>query len=337
MRKEALLWEKMDQNRVHCYLCAHQCQIADSSYGVCSVRQNVGGTLYTLFYGDAIAAHVDPIEKKPFYHFMPGSYSFSIATIGCNFQCSFCQNWQISQVAKERGKAPGGMKLMPERVVEEAIANGCQSISYTYTEPTIFFEYAFDTAKLASGRGIKNVFVTNGYMTEQAIDMISPYLDAANVDLKSFSESYYRKLCKAKLRPVLDTIAYLRKRDIWVEVTTLIIPGENDSPKEMAEIADFIARVDRDIPWHISRFHPDYKLTKAEPTPMETMEKARQIGKEHGLHYVYLGNVMNEPDTYCPYCGNLLISRRYFGYEKSALQDGKCPRCKHEIKGIWQM
>jgi pyruvate formate lyase activating enzyme len=335
MKKEALLWGKLDQSRVHCYLCAHHCHIADSSYGVCSVRQNIDGTLYTLFYGDAIAAHVDLIEKKPFYHFLPGSYSFSIATVGCNFQCAFCQNWQISQMSKEMGSAPGAMELMPEMVIKEAVKNQCRSISYTYTEPTIFFEYALDTARLAKGRGIYNVFVTNGYMTKQAIDTISPFLDAANVDLKSFSESYYRKLCKAKLKPVLDSIAYLRQKNVWVEITTLVIPGKNDSPEEMTEIADFIASVDRDVPWHISRFHPDYKLTNSQPTPLETMEKARDIGKKRGLRYVYLGNVMNEPHTYCPYCGNLLISRRYFGFEKSNLSDGKCPHCEHEIKGVW--
>lgn len=335
MKKQALLWEKLEKNRVRCYLCTHECRIADSSYGICAVRQNIGGSLYTLFYGEAIAARADPIEKKPLYHFLPGSRSYSIATVGCNFQCSFCQNWQISQITKPEVSTPMGISLMPEKVVQEAKKHDCKSISYTYTEPTIFFEYAYDTARLAKEQGIRNIFITNGYMTKQALDIIGPYLDAANVDLKSFKDSYYRNVCKATLKPVLDSISHLYELDIWVEITTLIIPGENDSTSELAEIAGFIAQVSEDIPWHISRFHPEYKFNGSQPTPLETMEMAREIGMERGLHYVYLGNIPEASDTYCPYCGHMMINRSHVGCIESKLVGGKCPACGHEIAGIW--
>ncbi|MBE0480035.1 MAG: AmmeMemoRadiSam system radical SAM enzyme, partial [Dehalococcoidia bacterium] len=256
MKKKAMLWEKTDEGKVHCFLCSHHCRIADTRVGVCGVRRNEAGELHTLVYAATISANVDPIEKKPLYHFLPGSTSYSIATIGCNFQCGFCQNWQISQAARQEGGLVSGYEMMPGEVVKEAQRFKCASISYTYTEPTIFFEYAYDTSRLAREAGLRNVFVTNGFMTREALDTIQPYLDAANVDLKSFREDYYKTICKARLKPVLDSITYMKELGIWVEVTTLIVPGSNDSEEELNDIAGFIAALDRDIPWHISRFHP---------------------------------------------------------------------------------
>jgi pyruvate formate lyase activating enzyme len=334
MEKEALLWESMDKKRVHCHLCAHECRIADAGYGICGVRQNVDGVLFSNVYGRVIAAHVDPIEKKPLYHFLPGSTSYSIATVGCNFKCGFCQNWQISQVSI-RDDSVSEHVVRPEQIIDQAQKNHCASISYTYTEPTIFFEYAYDTAKLAKKAGLANVFVTNGYMTREALDMIKPYLDAANVDLKSFRDDYYGKNCKAHLQPVLDTIAAIKELGIWLEVTTLVIPGENDSDEELSQIAEFLAEMDKDIPWHISRFHPDYRFSDHTATPVETLRRAKDIGLRKGLHYVYLGNVPEGADTYCYRCQKPIAERRYMATEKCHLPNSRCPACGAEIKGIW--
>ena len=304
MIKEAMLYKILEERKVSCSLCGHRCEIGPGKFGVCGVRENREGKLVTLVYGEVIAAHVDPIEKKPFYHFLPGTTSFSIATVGCNFKCAFCQNWEISQASKKGGRGPGGATLMPEDVVREARARNCRSISYTYTEPTIFFEYAYDTARIAKAAGLYNNFVTNGFMTPEAIKTIHPYLDAANVDLKSFREETYKRICKGRLGPVLDSIRLMRELKIWVEVTTLVVPGLNDGEKELTDIARFIAGVDPDIPWHISRFHPDYQYTDERPTPLETLRAAYNIGKGEGLRYIYIGNVQGESDdTFCPGCG----------------------------------
>ncbi len=335
MIKEARLWEKLDQERVHCYLCAHECKIAESKFGVCGVRQNRQGALFTTIYADVIAANIDPIEKKPLYHFLPGSRSYSIATVGCNFKCGFCQNWQISQTSTRDGYTHSRHEAQPAKVVEEARKHACRSISYTYTEPTIFFEYAFDTAKLAHEAGLYNVFVTNGYMTRPALDMIRPYLDAANVDLKSFSDDSYRKNCKARLQPVLDTIAAMKALGVWVEVTTLVIPDENDSDDELRKIAEFLAGVDRMIPWHISRFHPDYEFAQHKATPLETLHKAKEIGQQAGLNFIYLGNVMEGSNTVCYQCHNQIIERRYMGLDSTQLTEGHCPHCGAVIAGVW--
>jgi len=288
--QEAMFYNKAKGKEAQCYLCAHNCKIALGQFGFCGVRQNIQGVLNTLVYAQVIAANVDPIEKKPLYHFLPGSMSFSIATVGCNFRCGFCQNWQISQVSGQ-DNAREVYKLMPERIVEEAKKNHCQSISYTYTEPTIFFEYAYDIAKVAKQAGLKNIFVTNGYMSREALETISPYLDAANIDLKSFREKFYVENCKGHLQPVLDSIKLAKKLGVWIEITTLIIPGYNDSVSELSDIAGFIASVGKDIPWHISRFHPDYHFLNQKLTPIETLKKAEDLGKKAGLDHVYLGNV----------------------------------------------
>lgn len=332
MIKEAMLYEKLDEGKVRCFLCSHNCRIAPRKFGICGVRKNKDGTLYTHVYGEVIASHVDPIEKKPLYHFLPGTSSFSIATVGCNFKCSFCQNWRISQASKQ-GDESSGYELMPEEAVREAKKNNCKSISYTYTEPTIFFEYAYETAKLAKKAGLYNVFVTNGYMTEEALLEIRPYLDACNVDLKSFSEDYYKNMCGARLKPVLDSIKIMKKLGIWIEITTLIVPGRNDSDKELGSIAEFIAGAGTDIPWHVSRFHPDFKYTEPVPTPIETLKKASAIGKQAGLRYVYLGNVFEGNSTYCYNCKYILIKRAVFDITNNSIDNARCPKCNAVIDG----
>lgn len=331
-----MLYEKAENKEVRCFLCNHHCEIAHSKFGVCGMRENLEGVLYTHAYGDVIAANVDPIEKKPLYHFLPGTTSFSIATAGCNFKCGFCQNWQISQLSKKKRKEIPGYKLSPSEAVARARKSRCESISYTYTEPTIFFEYAYDIARQAKDSGLYNVFVTNGFMTKEALDEIQPYLDACNVDLKSFQDEFYKKTCKGRLQPVLDSIAHMKKIGIWVEVTTLVIPDENDSDKELSNIAEFIASVDAEIPWHISRFHPDYNFDEHRPTPLKTLEKAVNYGKKAGLKYIYMGNVPGNADTACPECQKTVISRSGYSVGRPRIKDGKCEFCDSKISGVFQ-
>lgn len=334
MIKEAMLYEKLDDKKIHCYLCSHHCKIPPGKFGVCGVRQNLEGVLYTLVYGDVIASHVDPIEKKPLYHFLPGTASYSIATIGCNFKCSFCQNWQISQLSKMNNNIFVG-EVKPADIVREAKLSCCKSISYTYTEPTIFFEYAYDIAKSAKKEGLYNNFVTNGYMTTQALETIAPYLDSANVDLKGFTDEFYQKFCQARLGPVLESIKTMKKLGIWVEVTTLIIPGQNDLEKDLKGIAEFIAGVGKEIPWHISRFHPDYKYLDSSPTPAATLKNARAIGEKAGLKYIYLGNISEGNDTHCYNCKDLLIKRTGFEVVQNNLAGSKCQKCGTVVEGIF--
>ena len=331
-----MLYEKIGDKKVQCNLCAHRCKINEGKKGICLVRENRDGTLYTLVYGRTISQHVDPIEKKPLFNFYPGTTAYSIATVGCNFKCQFCQNWEISQMVRDEHLIMGN-EASPELIVENAKKYGSKSIAYTYTEPTIFFEYAYDTAKLAHEVDIKNVFVTNGYMTEEAIKKIESYLDAANVDLKSFSDDFYRKLCGAKLQPVLDALKLMKKLGIWVEVTTLIIPTLNDSSEELREIAKFIVNeLGEGTPWHISRFYPAYNLTDKPPTPIETIHKAREIGLNEGLKYVYEGNIPGSTgeNTYCPNCKNLIIERWGYQIINKATKGGKCPYCESRIYGV---
>jgi pyruvate formate lyase activating enzyme len=334
MLKEAMLYKKMDGDKVYCFLCSHHCRISNGKFGICNVRENRGGILYTHAYGELIARNIDPVEKKPLYHFFPGSRSFSIAAIGCNFQCGFCQNWQISQVkeAKTFGLVPEGVK--PEDVVKQAKKSGSKSISYTYTEPTIFFEYAYEISQLSKKESLFNVFVTNGYMTEEMIRTIHPYLDGANVDLKSFSEDYYKKICKGRLAPVLKNIELMKRLNIWIEVTTLIVPGQNDSEEELRKIASFLAGIDKSIPWHISRFYPEYEMRDLESTPLEILNRAYDIGKNAGLHYVYLGNIDKGNNTYCYQCGQLLIERFGFSIKANQIKEGRCPNCQSPIDGV---
>ncbi len=331
----AALWEPWRGGpRVHCYLCAHHCRIDPGQVGKCGVRQNKEGALYTLVYGCPVSTAVDPIEKKPLFHFLPGSLSYSLATVGCNFTCRFCQNADISQMPNEQGRIVG--RHMPaEQVVQNALASGCASISYTYTEPTIFYEYARDCARLATAAGLKNVFVTNGYMTAETLADIDGHLHAANVDLKSFSDTFYRELVGARLRPVLSTIRRLWESGVWVEVTTLLIPGKNDSEAELRAIAEFLVSVSADLPWHVSRFYPQYRLLDVPPTPLESVERAVRVGKEAGLRYVYAGNVPghSSESTRCPQCGRLLVRRAGLRTLEVGLGEGRCPACGYQVAG----
>ncbi len=333
--KEAMLYEKLPEGKVRCNLCAHRCVIADGKKGICQVRENRGGTLYSLVYGRTIIQHVDPVEKKPLFHFHPGSTAYSIATPGCNFRCRWCQNWDISQMVHDRHFIMGEEASL-EQVVAAAQKADCRSITYTYTEPTIFFEYAYDTARLAHEAGLANLYITNGYMTEEMLETFQPYLDAANVDLKAFRDKTYRKYVGARLQPVLDTMKLMKRLGIWLEVTTLVIPGINDDEGELKDAADFVANeLGVDTPWHISRFFPDYKMTDVFPTPVETLDRAREIGLEAGLRYVYVGNVPGEANTVCHKCGQILIRRLGYRILENRVQpNGRCPNCGMPVAGV---
>jgi len=335
--KEAMFYEKLEDSTVRCYLCPHECKINDSRRGICGVRENKDGVLYTLVYGKVVARAIDPIEKKPLFHFYPGSTAYSIATVGCNLRCRNCQNFDISQLPKKGRNLIIGEEISPAEIVAAAKDAGCKSIAYTYTEPTIFFEYAYDTARLAHEEGICNVFVSNGYITDEALRVIAPYLDAANIDLKGFSEELYHKNCGAHLEPVLDALRLYKSLGIWLEVTTLVIPTLNDSKEDFRGIAEFIKGLGVDIPWHISQFYPTYKLTNLPRTPVTTLREAREIGLEVGLRYVYEGNVPGEgnENTYCYTCGRMLIRRYGFQILGNSLSDTKCPHCGAVIDGIF--
>jgi len=336
--KEAMLYEKLEGKRVRCFLCSHHCHISEGKRGICAVRENINGVLFSLVYGKIIASHVDPIEKKPLFHFLPASYSFSIATVGCNLRCQHCQNYEISQFPRERPEVPiPGEDMTPEAVVNLAERYGCKSISYTYTEPTIFFEFAYDCARLAQERGIKNVFVSNGFMTPESARAIAPYLDGNNIDLKG-GEKFYKEICGARAAPVRETIRLMKELGVWVEVTTLIIPGHNDSEEDLRNIAEFVKSVDPAIPWHVTQFYPTYKLTEAPRTPVETLRWTRQMGLETGLKYVYEGNVPGAggENTYCPNCKELLIRRIGFSIEENRMKNGKCFNCGVMIEGVWE-
>ncbi len=334
--KEAMLYEKLSEGKVKCNLCNHRCTIKDGNYGICGVRQNVDGALFTLVYDRIISSHIDPIEKKPLFQFYPGSTAYSIATVGCNFTCRHCQNSDISQLPREKKGHIVGEKMGPEEIVREAHSSGCKSIAYTYTEPTIFFELAYETAQRAHDKGIKNIFVSNGYMTPEALEEISPYLDGINIDLKSFTEKFYKEICGGRLEPVLDNIKLAKGLGIWVEVTTLIIPTLNDSQDELRQIAEFLRDVDSNIPWHISQFYPTYQMINLPRTPVETLHMAREIGIETGLHYVYEGNVpgRGNENTYCHQCGELLIERWGYSIVKNTIKDGHCPSCQGFVAGV---
>jgi pyruvate formate lyase activating enzyme len=347
---EAMLYEKLDNQRVHCALCAQRCRIAEGKRGLCGVRENREGTLYTLVYGQVISEAVDPIEKKPLFHFHPGTTALSIATVGCNFACTFCQNADISQASRQgRGLLSDDMGVWrsrpitpPEAIVRDTRRQGCRSIAYTYTEPTIFFEYAYDVCRLAHEAEIANVFVSNGYMTPEMLDYVTsddapPLLDAANIDLKAFRDAFYRQQCSARLQPVLDSLTLMKRRGVWVEVTTLVIPGLNDSDEELRDIARFIATdLGIETPWHVSRFHPTYKLTDRPPTPVRSVQRAREIGLEEELRYVYVGNIPGDDGehTTCPQCGRAVIRRMGYRIMSHDVEEGACRHCGATIDGV---
>lgn len=335
--KECSLYKKLSDDKVQCQNCAHYCIIENGKRGKCGVRENKQGILYSLVYGKACALNIDPIEKKPFFHFLPGTQSLSLATVGCNFACWNCQNWQISQGPKLFNKIEGE-EIPPEKIVEIALKNNLPSISYTYTEPAVFSEYALDTMKLTKKAGLKNNWVSNGFWSKELFNLIVPYLDAANIDLKSFEDKFYQKYCGGKLRPVLDTLKWLKKAKIWVEITTLVIPSLNDSEEIFKNIANFIKKeLGPETPWHISQFSGiiSWKLQGFPDTPVETLKKAYQIGKEAGLKYVYTGNVpgLDSEDTYCPKCNTKMIER--IGYSITRYdKNGKCSKCETALNLI---
>ncbi len=335
--REAILYKKLANDVVECSVCTHRCKISDGQRGICSVRKNRQGTLYALNYQKAISEAIDPIEKKPFFHFSPGSYALSVATLGCNFRCDNCQNWQISQGSKISPEIIGE-EISPKDVVSHAIAHKCSSIAYTYTEPTIFIEYALDTMKLATERGLKNVWVSNGFMTAETLKTIKPYLNAINIDLKYFDNKKYLKYCGGRLQPILDNIVALKKMGAWVEITTLAIPSLSDDEKTFTDIAKFINdKVGSDTPWHVSKFAPEisFKMNEFSATEISALEKAAAIGKKVGLKYIYIGNVPNHKleNTFCPECNNMVIER--LGYQVVRRDDnGTCPNCQTKLSII---
>ncbi len=336
--REALLYTKGKDETVHCFLCSHYCTISNGGSGRCGVRENRNGILCSLVYGQLVAKNIDPIEKKPLFHLLPGSLSYSIATVGCNLSCHHCQNASISQVKASTTDRMPGQLHSAEDVIEAALDSGAKSISYTYVEPTMFFEFALDCMKLARARGLKNIFVSNGFMSKEATESLIPYLDAINIDLKAFTDSFYHSVCGARLQPVLDSIQRMHDAGVLLEVTTLVIPGHNDSEEELQDIAEFLYSVDPAIPWHVSGFYPTYKMTDRPSTPVATLDKARKAGITAGLHYVYTGNRPGSggENTSCPSCGIGVILRHGFSISENRLQNGCCPSCGQVIHGIWK-
>jgi pyruvate formate lyase activating enzyme len=356
---EARFYEPLPDGRVLCTLCPHDCHIHEGGRGACSVRYNHKGKLYTLVYDKLVAREVNPIEKKPLFHFHPGSHAYSISTVGCNLRCTFCQNWQISQwprihlpqhLAESGAEAPDpicpqlaavelrivGEQVTPETIADAAQAAGCASISYTFTEPTIFYELAFDTAVLARRRGLLNTFVSNGFISEAPLRELATVLDGINVDLKFFSEESYRRISRARLQPILDAIRLYHELGVWVEVTTLVIPGINDSDEELTGIASFIRSVGAEVPWHVTGFYPAYRMLDREPTGGAVLRRARRIGLSEGLRYVYEGNIPGEggENTWCYQCNALLIERYGFAVTQNRIRKGACPDCGARIDGV---
>ena len=362
---EARFYESLADGKVLCTLCPHDCHVPDGARGACGVRYNQGGRLYTLVYDKVVAREVNPIEKKPFFHFFPGSYAYSISTVGCNLRCAFCQNWEISQWPKDHlakhvaSAAPAqsaaknapesicpklaelqseipGERVTPESIVKAALDTGCLSVSYTFTEPTIFYELAYDTAVLAREQGLKNNFVSNGFISEAPLRQLAGVLDAADIDLKFFKEESYRHISRARLAPILDAIRLYHELGVWLEVTTLVVPGLNDSDEELTGIAEFLCALSPSIPWHVSRFYPAWEMRDRPPTEVATLRRAREIGLKAGLRYVYEGNVPGEggENTWCPECRELLIERYGFHVRRNRIRDDRCPDCGAHIEGI---
>ncbi|MBI4448367.1 AmmeMemoRadiSam system radical SAM enzyme [Candidatus Woesearchaeota archaeon] len=333
--KEAMHYKKLKGEVVQCQLCPQFCILKDKAIGKCRARKNVEGKLYSLVYGFPCTASIDPIEKKPLFHFLPGSKAFSIGSTGCNMICIFCQNWKISQADFEE---VAHRSFSPKEVVCEAVDAGCESIAYTYAEPTIFYEYVLETAKLARKNGLRNVMVTNGFVNPEPLKELYKHIDAANVDLKGFSEEYYQKICGARLKPVLESIKLLKKMGVWFEITNLVIPKLNDSESMIRAMCIWIKKeLGDNYPLHLSRFFPMYKLTNIAATPPKTLMRAYEIAKEVGLKHVYIGNlgVGKEENTYCSKCGKALIKRRGFEILENTIKDGKCS-CNEKIAGVWK-
>ncbi|MFH1459574.1 MAG: AmmeMemoRadiSam system radical SAM enzyme [Candidatus Omnitrophota bacterium] len=334
--KESQYYLVKDNLQVQCIKCPYQCLIKNHQRGFCRVRENQGGKLYSITYANPCAVHVDPIEKKPFFHVLPGSQSYSIATVGCNLRCKFCQNWQISQSDPEDIKS---VYLEPEDIVAGARQTKCLSIAYTYTEPTVFYEYCLDISKIAQGYGIKNVMHSNGYINPDPLRKLVKHLDAVNVDLKSFSDDYYQKVCQGDLTTVTNSLKIIKQElGVWLELTNLVVPTLNDYPDQIKMMCDWIVQeLGQEVPLHFSRFYPTYKLSSLAPTPLSTLEKAYQIAKQAGLYFVYIGNVPGHKteNTYCPECSNILIERSGYVVIKNSIGKGVCSKCSRNIPGIW--
>ncbi len=333
--REARFYEKLAHKQIRCTLCPRECVIDDRERGYCGVRENRNGTYYTLVYGRPCTYHVDPIEKKPLFHFHPGSMAFSVATAGCNLNCKFCQNWQISQVSPEQIKS---IDLPPENTAQAAANYNCLSIAYTYSEPTVFYEYMYDTAEAGHERNVKSVVITAAYIAQKPLKELCRKVDAIKVDLKAFREPYYKDVVKGELKPVLDALVTMREMGVWTEIVYLVVPTMNDSDKEIRDLSQWIrAFLGRDLPVHFTRFHPQYLLKNLPPTPVSTLEKCRAIAKSEGLHYVYVGNVPGHPaeHTYCPNCDKALVERIGYTIRSNHLDGGRCGFCGHEIAGVW--
>lgn len=334
--KEAMFYEKAPDNAVKCNLCPKNCLIPEGKYGFCRARKNIAGTLYSMGYGKPCSVAIDPMEKKPLFHYLPGSRTFSIASAGCNLRCLFCQNWQISQCSPEQTT---NFDLSPEQIVKLAKEKNCPVIAYTYSEPVNFYEFMLDTAMIARKNGIKNIMHSAGYINKEPLEKLLPFIDAVNIDLKGFSQDYYKNVCGADIESILQTLKTIKKHGTWLEITTLLVPGYNDSPDEIRKLCTWIKNnLGPDTPLHFSRFYPTYKLVHITSTPYQTLENAYKIAKECGLRYVYIGNVYDNPyeDTYCWKCGKIVIDRKGFEIIANNIRNGKCRYCGAKIAGIWQ-
>lgn len=333
---EAAHYNKLENKKIQCQLCPKECKIDNMERGFCGVRENVDGIYYTYVHSNPCSINIDPIEKKPLFHFLPGTAALSMATVGCNVDCKFCQNWQISQIRPEEGRS---MNVTPGQMAGLAIENNCPSIAYTYTEPVIFYEYMYDCAAAGHENKVKSVMISNGYIKEKPMTELVKHLDAVKIDLKAFTETYYRDICIGELQPVLDTLILLKKLNIWTEIVYLVVPTLNDDTKELRDMCRWIFyELGPDIPLHFSRFYPQYKLKNLPPTPIDVLEKARDIALEAGIHYVYIGNVPGNPaeNTYCPKCENCVVKRTGYAIIENNITEGKCENCGNSIAGIWQ-
>jgi pyruvate formate lyase activating enzyme len=332
---EARYYEKLPHKKIKCKLCPRECVIDDRERGYCGVRENRGGTYYTLVYSRVVSAHIDPIEKKPFFHFHPGTLAFSMATAGCNVNCKFCQNWEISQIRPEQVRST---YAPPQKVAELAQRNQCKSIAYTYSEPVIFYEYMVDTADAGHASGVKSAVVTNGYIQADPLKKLCREVDAIKVDLKAFSEKYYKDVVNGELKPVLDALVTMRNQGVWTEIVYLVVPSLNDSDQEFKGLARWIkTNLGADVPVHYTRFQPLYLLKNLPPTPVETLERGKAIADAEGLHYAYIGNVPGHPaeSTYCPKCRRVVVERVGFSVGQISIHKGRCRYCQQSIPGVW--
>jgi len=333
---QALYWEPQKDQKIKCLLCPRQCIVADKERGTCGVRENNGGIYYTLVHSRPCSLNIDPIEKKPLFHFKPGSEAFSLATAGCNIECRFCQNWEISQFRPEQISSKS---VSPKEVVRHAQRLGASSIAFTYSEPVIFYEYMLDICKAAEGSGVGRIMISNGYINLKPLAQLLPHLDGIKIDFKAFSESFYKNICSAHLRPVLETLINIKKAGIWLELVVLTIPTLNDSPREIEAMSRWIVKyLGPDVPIHFTRFHPMYKIKNLPPTPVKTLEHARKIAMNAGIHFAYAGNIPGHPgeNTYCHKCGASIIVRTGYQISSNNLVDGRCPKCKTPLAGIWK-